>query len=367
MKTYPLKCLSLEEATALQFRVVDCICKEFSGHEILSRGDLGLVSGHGQPITAMKAEKAISRIFNSQSALLVRGAGTGAIRYALFSVIKAGGTLLLNTAPVYPTTQSTIEMMGLHTVRADFNNPEDVRRVMAAHPEIDAALVQHTRQSMTDTYDLKDIISVIQETGNIPIITDDNYAVMKVAKIGSQCGADLSCFSTFKLMGPEGIGCVVGKKTYINRLKRHLYSGGSQTQGHEALDVLRGLVYAPVSFAIQAQVIDHLVKRLQDGELPGIRDAFVANAQSRVLLVEFEKPIAEAVLKEAEVLGAAPRPVGAESKYELVPMFYRVSGTFRETDPEITKRMIRINPMRGGEETVLRILKEAMKRVSACS
>ena len=49
---------------------------------------------------------------------------------------------------------------------------------------------------------------------------------------------------------------------------------------------------------------------------------------------------AEAVLKEAEKLGAAPNPVGAESKYEMVPMFYRVSGTFRKADPDVYKRQL---------------------------
>ena len=96
-------------------------------------------------------------------------------------------------------------------------------------------------------------------------------------------------------------------------------SGGMQTQGHEALDVLHGLVYAPVALAIQAQVNDTCVRRLVSGEIPEVKDAFLANAQSKVLLVEFREPIAEAVLREAEKLGAAPNPVGAESKYEMVP------------------------------------------------
>ena len=216
---------------------------------------------------------------------------------------------------------------------------------------------------MTDSYDMEEVITCIKQTRNIPIVTDDNYAVMKTPKNGSQCGADLACFSTFKLQGPEGIGCIVGKKEYIDFLVKLNYSGGSQTQGHEALEVLRGMVYAPVALAIQAQVNDRLVERLLGGELPGIKDAFLANAQSKVLLVEFDEPIAEQVLEEAEKLGAAPNPIGAESRYELVPMFYRVSGTFRATDPTITKRMIRINPMRSGDDTVIRILKEAMEKV----
>ncbi len=363
MVTYPLQSISVEEAMQLQFKVIDCITREFPGHEILTRGDLGVVPGLNKPVTTMKAEKVIARIFDAEAAMLVRGAGTDAIADALYSVIKAGETLLVHTSPIYSTTKLTIDRQGLKTVAADFNDLADIKRVLGEHPEIKAALVQYTRQSMTDSYDMEEVIRTIKETRNIPIVTDDNYAVMKTPKNGSQCGADLACFSTFKLQGPEGIGCIVGKKEYIDYLVKLNYSGGSQTQGHEALEVLRGMVYAPVALAIQAQVNDRLVQRLLGGELPGIKDAFLANAQSKVLLVEFEEPIAEQVLEEAEKLGAAPNPIGAESRYELVPMFYRVSGTFRATDPTITKRMIRINPMRSGDDTVIRILKEAMEKV----
>lgn len=367
MLTYPLQSLTLEEATALQFKVVDCITREFSGQEMLTRGDLGVVPGLNKPTTTLKAEKVIARVFDAESAILVRGAGTGAIRYALFSVLKAGQTLLVHTSPIYSTTQSSIEMLGLQTVSANFNDLEDIRRVMAQHPEIRAALVQYSRQSLTDSYDMEEVISTIKSCRDIPVVTDDNYAVLKTRKNGTQCGADLGCFSTFKVLGPEGIGCVVGKKEYIDILIKHHYSGGCQTQGHEAMEVLHGLIYAPVSLAIQAQVNERLVQRIRAEQIPGIKDAFLANAQSKVLLVEFDEPIAEQVLIEAEKLGAAPNPVGSESRYEMVPMFYRVSGTFRAIDPTITKRMIRINPMRGGDDTVLRILTQAMERVRVCS
>ena len=72
----------------------------------------------------------------------------------------------------------------------------------------------------------------------------------------------------------------------------------------------------------------------------------------------------------AQRLGAAPHPVGAESKYEIAPMFYRVSGTFLKADKTLKQRMIRINPMRSGTQTVLRILREsldaAMKEGKSC-
>lgn len=368
MKTYPLESISLETAMQFQFRLIDCIMEEFSGAEFLTRGDLGVVSGLNKPKTTLKAEKVVANFFHAESSIFVRGSGTAAIRYALHAVMKCNETLLVHEAPIYSTTKTTIDMLGLKTIRANFNDSEDIERVMKAHPEIKAALVQVTRQSPKDSYDLKEVIEKIKAYGNIPVITDDNYAVMKIKKIGCECGADLSCFSTFKLQGPEGIGCVVGKKEYIDLLVKEHYSGGSQTQGWEAFEVLRGLVYAPVVLAIQAMTNEECVRRLaQENEIPEIKTAFLANAQSKVLLVEFKDKIAKQVIAEAEKMGTLPNPVGAESKYELPPLFYRVSGTFRAADPTVDERMIRINPNRAGADTIIRILKESIKRVKECS
>lgn len=366
MQTYPLQSIGLEDAIKLQFKVVDCITKEFQGHEFLNRGDLGVVKGLNKPITTHKAEKVVADIFDAEACVFVRGAGSAAIRFGLHTMLKAGEKILVHQAPVYSTTNTSFDMLGLVPVKADFNDPEDVKRVMETEPEIKAALIQYTRQKIDDRYVMQDVVETIKAQKNIPILTDDNYAVMKVENIGVQCGADVSCFSSFKLLGPEGIGVVVGKKKYIDQLISESYSGGMQTQGHEAIDVLRGLTYAPVALAIQAQVNEECVRRLQNGEIPEVKNAFLANAQSKVLLVEFHEEIAEAVLREAEKLGAAPNPVGAESKYELVPMFYRVSGTFRKADPTLEKRMIRINPMRSGAETILRIIKTSIERVKVC-
>ena len=47
-----------------------------------------------------------------------------------------------------------------------------------------------------------------------------------------------------------------------------------------------------VMLAIQKQVGDEVVARINNGEVR-IKSAFIANAQSRVVLVEFEEPIAK--------------------------------------------------------------------------
>ncbi|KRO00112.1 aminotransferase class I/II-fold pyridoxal phosphate-dependent enzyme [Companilactobacillus kimchiensis] len=359
-KTYPLESISPEEALKKQFKLVDTMTRHFMGDELLSRGDLGVVPGLNQPRYTKKVEEVLADYFGVKAAMLVRGSGTAAIRLALHSTLKPGDTVLVHKAPIYPTTKVSIDSMGIKTNAIDYNDIEN----QELPNDISAILIQYTRQQPEDSYSMEKVISFLKVNyPKIPIITDDNYAVMKVRQIGVELGANLSCFSTFKLLGPEGIGCIVGNKREIDQLRKENYSGGSQVQGHEALDVLRGLTYAPVALANQALVVNELVKRLNNKEIPEVSYAYVANAQSKVLLIEFENPIAQEILKYTNSLGAAPNPVGAESKYEIVPMFYRVSGTFKEYDPELLKTTIRINPYRCGADTIIRILKDSISKV----
>jgi len=44
-------------------------------------------------------------------------------------------------------------------------------------------------------------------------------------------------------------------------------------------------------------------------------------------------------------------------------MFYRVSGTFLKSNPQLEDYMIRINPMRAGADTIIRVLDEAVAKV----
>lgn len=357
MNSWPLQSLTMEQAQDKQFRLVDIICRHFPGSDFLSSGDLGLVPGLNQPQMTQRVEAVLADFFAAPKAALVQGAGTGAIRSGLAALLKPGETLLIHDAPLYPTTAVIAEQMGLRLVRADFNCLDEMAKAIEQHrPQ--AALVQHTRQKMDDAYALGDVIACLNHYG-LPSLTDDNYAVMKVDKIGCEWGASLSTFSCFKLFGPAGVGVVVGDERAVHAVRQSMYSGGSQVQGVQAMEALRGLVFAPVMHAVQAQVNDRAVETLQRGAIPQVKQALIANAQSKVLLVEFHQPIAEKVLARAHQLGALPYPVGAESKYEIPPLFYRLSGTFRQSDPTLAQRMIRINPNRSGAETVLRILRES--------
>lgn len=360
MKTYPIQAMTLDEAKQMQFQLVDCIHQVMSGAEFLEMGDLGVTRAMGAPTKTRKVEEVLARFFGTEAAILVRGSGTGAIRNVMNVCNKALGKIVLHDAPIYPTTKVIVDSMGLQPVWVNFNDMEDPRWVDCQG--VPFALVQHSRQGIEDSYDLETVIAKLKSTDSLlQILVDDNYTAMKAPKIGAQLGADASAFSLFKLLGPEGVGCIVGTREVIEKVRKINYSGGSQVQGYEAMEALRSMVYVPVALAVQAEQGTEVLDRLNAGELEGVKSAFIANAQSRVLLVELEDPIAKQVLVEAERLGAAPYPVGAESKYEIAAMFYRVSGTFLAANPDFENTMIRINPMRAGADTVIRVLKEAIR------
>lgn len=360
MKTFPLEYLTLNEAKELQFKLVDIITRHFSGTEFLSMGDLGVVPGLGRPRATAQVEKVLAEFFDAEDAVLVRGAGTGAIRSALWAIIKPGDKILVHDAPIYSTTATTLEHMGIDTTKVDMN---DTKKVLEAIThDIKLVYIQHSRQKNSDKYNMYELIKAIRKITDIPIITDENYTVFKTKFIGTQVGATASGFSCFKLLGPEGIGCVVGDKKITDKIRKMNYSGGGQVQGYEAMDALRSMVYVPVMAAIQAEEIDKIVAAINKGQVKGAKAAYIVNAQSRTILVELEDPISTKVIERADKLGAATHPIGAESRYEVTPMFYRPSGTFIKDNPEMKDYMIRINPMRSGNFTVLKILKEAIEK-----
>ncbi|MBF4808003.1 MAG: aminotransferase, partial [Lancefieldella rimae] len=96
METFPLYSRSFEEAKELQFKIVDCATKVFNGNDALSIGDLGVHKGTNEPLQTIRVEKVLARAFDAEDAVLVRGAGTGALRWALAATIKPGSTILVH-------------------------------------------------------------------------------------------------------------------------------------------------------------------------------------------------------------------------------------------------------------------------------
>lgn len=359
-----LPSLSIEEAHLLQQRLVDAITHEFAGTEWLTRGELGVgADGSGSRFTR-QAERSLARSFGTEDAVFVTGAGTGAIRAALFALLPPLSRILIHEAPIYATTAVTFRVAGYQLVKVDFDVEDQLVRALEEE-DLRAVYIQHTRQQLTTRYQLAPLIQTIRaHRPHLPIIVDDNYAVANTPRTGVEQGADVSAFSSFKLLGPEGIGILLCSHTVADLVRADMYSGGTRVQGFQAQDALIGLSLAFVANALTLATVEAIVERLRKQAIPEIVEAHIANVQSPLVLLRFREPIGQSVVKRAAAYGAAPFPVGAMSRYELIPMFYRVSGSLSESlGSEEARHWIRINPMRAGAETVLGILEKALKGV----
>ncbi|MET9858192.1 aminotransferase class V-fold PLP-dependent enzyme [Streptomyces smyrnaeus] len=359
-RTFPLATVPVEEAVARQFRLLEATAAHFTGPELFA-ADSGVVPGIGRPRTTAGVEAVLAAYFGAEDAALVQGAGTGAIRAALAAAVGPGEPLLIHRAPVYRTTAVTLRGLGVETVPVDFNDLDALREALASG-RFRWAYVQHTRQRLADSYDPGEVLAACREAG-VRTLVDDNYAVFRVPASGVELGADASCFSLFKLHGPEGVGAVVGAGDLVARVHADNYSGGGQVQGHQALDALRALTHVPVLWAVQSRVGAEVAERLTAGEVPGVADVRIANAQDRCLLVQLAAPVAGQLPEVAARFGAAPYPVGSNSRYEIAPLFYRMSSSALDDAPELADWVVRINPMRAGADLVLDILRRSLEAI----
>ncbi|MFG2136264.1 aminotransferase class V-fold PLP-dependent enzyme [Streptomyces sp. NPDC048650] len=356
-RTSPLPTVAVGDATARQFRLLECTARHFEGQQLFE-ADAGVVPGPGRPRTTARVEAVLADFFGAEAAALVQGAGTGAIRAALAAVVGPGDPLLIHRAPVYRTTAVTLRGLGVRAVEADFNDPGALAEALASG-RFGWGYVQHTRQRLADSYDLGEVLAACRAAG-LRTVVDDNYAALRVPWCGVELGADASCFSLFKLHGPEGVGVVVGAADVVARVRADNSSGGGQVQGHQALDALRALTHVPVMWAVQSAVGAEVAGRLAAGAVPGVAEVALANAQDRCLLVRLDHPLARALPAAAARHGAAAYPVGANSRYEIAPLFYRLSGSALADAPELADWTVRINPMRAGADLVVDILARAL-------
>src|SRR5690625_1507371 len=253
---------SLTDAIQLQTKLVDEMTKHFTGDQFLSLGDLGVVPGKNRPKHTILVEQTLASFFQTEEAALVRGSGTGAITTLLSAILSPGEKMFIHDAPVYSTTKHTISSLGLETVIADYNDELVMKEKLLQHKDCKVFYIQHARQQPTDTYQLKQVIQFVKKVRpDITIVSDDNYCVFKTDGIAVEHGADYSTFSGFKVLGPEGVGVIVGKKKALTLIHERNYSGGSKVQGFEAMELLRMMTFAPVMFAIQNKQVEEICKR----------------------------------------------------------------------------------------------------------
>jgi hypothetical protein len=364
--------MTVEQATAHQFRLVDAAQSVLGSDGVFTEDygqnrELATVTfgGGGRPTMTASVERVLAGFFEAEDAILVHGAGTGAIRAMLNGALDPGATVVLHSAPPYKTTMPTMRHMGVELRQVDFNDLDALRaELRGTRPA--GLYVQHVAQALGDRYEIDALVALAREEcgQDMRILVDDNYAAMRSRRIGIQMGADASALSFFKLLAPSQVGCVAGTGELVAAIRRDLSSAGCQIQGPDALAALRMLVYAPVALAIQNRTVLECTKRINaliaQGRLPFVHRAVAAQPGIRSVVLVFERPLAEEFVRSAWRNGSPSRSVGEEAQQEFLPLFTYLTSTFLKSTAGLEQYAVRINPMRAGPESVLRVLEAAL-------
>lgn len=364
--------ISLDEAVRLQHGLVD-VAQQVMGSDVVFVEDYGQVrdlatvgfGGGGRPRATARVEEVLARFFGSEDAVLVHGAGTGSIRAMLNGLVEPSSHILVHDAHPYKTTLPAMRHMGLEVSYFDFDNTSALEARLRENPP-DSVYVQHVPQRLGDSHDVKQVIGLVRSVlGNsVRILVDDNYAVMRSPRIGVQLDADASALSLFKLLSPHPIGAVLADSESVGHIRRDLSSAGCQVQGPHAMAALRALVFAPVALAVQNQAVidatEAVNRELGTAHYPYLAGAFAAQPGIRCMVLLFDRPVAEEFLRSAWRNGSPSQSVGEEAQFEFLPLFTYLTSTFLKSSPGLELYAVRVNPMRGGPETVLRILRAAL-------
>jgi hypothetical protein len=283
----------------------------------------------------------------------------------LNGLASPGSRILVHDAHPYKTTLPAMAHMGLQVAYVDFNDGAALECSLRDQaPE--TVYIQHVPQQLGDDYGIPETIALVRQNSGdgVRILVDDNYAVMRSPRIGVQFGANASALSLFKLLSPHPIGAVLADSGSVGQIRRDLSSAGCQIQGPQAMAALRALVFAPVTLAVQNAAVHETVEIINAGlgsaEYPYVAGAFAAQPGIRCIVLLFDRPIAEEFLRSAWRNGSPSQSVGEEAQFEFLPLFTYLTSTFLKASPGLEKFAVRINPMRGGAETVLRVLRAAL-------
>lgn len=367
-RTGPLpQVMDLEQAAAWQEAWARAVTERFAPLGTpLAGGALGIDGEAGPPDATAACAAALADVFGAEEGMLVRGAGTGAIRLALMAELPSRARVLVHEPATYLTTRMTLEAMGAELLSCDFNSLDAVEEALRAGAP-DALLVQHMRPRLEDSYEVEALVALAGRVrGDMPIFVDDNYAPLKAPRLGCALGADVSAFSLFKHGGPEGVGCILGRAGLTEAVMPFMNSGGSIVQGPEAIEVVEALGRAALPTAMQSAATREIAERLAAGEVAGIRRAIAGHCPETVVLAELEQPIAAEVRAAAGRLGMATRPVGMESYHEVVPALLRPSKSLMADRPGIERFVLRVSAMRAGADLVIELLRAAIEAADAC-
>lgn len=252
------------------------------------------VHGPGQRVRAVieQARRAVARAIGAAPLeITFTGGGTEADNLALQGVLRALRAAgrpcgLLTTAIEHPAVLATARALAqdghplvlLPVDRCGRIDPELLRGLLQAHPELGLVSLAAANHELGNAYDLPALVRVVREAAPTVLVHSD--AVQAFGKIPVDLHGwdlDLMSLSAHKIHGPKGVGALVHRRGLA--LAPTLF-GGPQERGRrpgsEPVASIAGFgVAAELAAAEREQRAAHtgaLVSRLRAGlaQLPGV-------------------------------------------------------------------------------------------------
>ena len=189
--------MTLDEAIAAQFRLVDIAQRVMGSDEVFAK-DYGQVrelatvgfGGGGRPRATARVEQVLARYFECEDAVLVHGAGSGAIRTMLNASAAPGRGSSSTTAAAQDDAPGDAAHGARPLAYADYNDAAALRAEPARQPAGHGLYSSTCRSNSAMATTSPATIQLIRAVAPQPvrIVVDDNYAGMRAARIGVQLG-----------------------------------------------------------------------------------------------------------------------------------------------------------------------------------
>jgi aspartate aminotransferase-like enzyme len=173
-----------------------------------------MINHRGEEFGRMLAEvlDGLARIFQTSGVVLpFTASGTGGLEAAVANVLSAGDRVLALVGGAFGERFAAVaqgfgaEVISLQTEWGRAVDPDDVGRVLQAHPEVRAVLVTHNETSTGVTHPLQDIARVVRDRSDALLLVDAVSSLGAVDLQTDAWGLDVVVAGSQKaLMGPPG-------------------------------------------------------------------------------------------------------------------------------------------------------------------
>ncbi len=173
-----------------------------------------MIDHRGPEFAALLEEvvRGAKAVFGTDNDVLVlSSSGTGGLESAIANLVTPGDHVLSAICGNFGERFAEIAAVyGAQVIRHEVEwgqpvDPDDLRRLLAAHPEVEMVMLTHNETSTGLTNDLEGLVAVVREAGRLSVV-DGVSSVSSMAVEADRIGADVVISGSQKgWMAPPGV------------------------------------------------------------------------------------------------------------------------------------------------------------------